>query len=78
MVDGINTCIYNDISKENWPWRNICLHSRYECADDAKVVKMKYIFACLIVPIVPVLLIAVFGIGALYFGVTNQMEQKVR
>jgi len=40
------------------------------------VVKMKYIFACLIVPIIPVLLIAVFGIGALYFGVTNQLEQR--
>jgi len=36
---------------------------------------MKYFLACLIIPAVPVLLIAVFGIGALYFGVTNLMER---
>jgi hypothetical protein len=36
---------------------------------------MKYIFACLIIPIIPILLIAVFGLGALYFGVTNLQER---
>ena len=36
---------------------------------------MKYFLACLIIPAVPILLIAVFGIGALYFGVTNLMER---
>jgi len=36
---------------------------------------MKYFLACLVIPAVPVLLFVVFGIGALYFGVTNLMER---
>jgi hypothetical protein len=43
---------------------------------NAMVVKMKYLFACLIIPIVTILLFAVFGIGALYFGVTNHLERS--
>jgi len=39
------------------------------------VMKMKYLIACLIMPIVPILLIAFFGIGALYFGVTSRLER---
>jgi hypothetical protein len=36
---------------------------------------MKYFLACLIIPIVPVLVIAFFGFGALYFGVANVLER---
>ena len=36
---------------------------------------MKYFFACLMMPIIPILLIAFFAIGAVYFGVTNRMER---
>jgi hypothetical protein len=43
---------------------------------DVMVVKMKYFFACLIIPIVPIMLIAVFAIGALYFVVTDQLERS--
>ena len=38
---------------------------------------MKYIIACLILPIIPVVLIAVFGLGALYFGVTDLLERMM-
>jgi len=36
---------------------------------------MKYFLACLLIPIIPILLIAVFGLGALYFGVANLQER---
>jgi len=39
------------------------------------VEKMKYFFAFLIMPIIPILLLAFFGMGALYFGVTSRLER---
>jgi len=54
------------------------LQSNITAAFNAMVKKMKYFFACLILPIVPILLIAIFGIGALYFGVVNQFEREVQ
>jgi hypothetical protein len=51
---------------------------QYDAMVYAKVWRMKYLFALLIIPMVPILLIAVFGIGALYFGVTNQIGQKMQ
>jgi hypothetical protein len=35
---------------------------------------MKYFLACLIILTVPILLITVFGLGALYIGVANLLE----
>jgi hypothetical protein len=35
---------------------------------------MKYLLACLIVIAVPILLMAVFGLGALCYGVSNLMK----
>lgn len=35
---------------------------------------MKYFLVCLIFPIILILLIVVFGFGALYFGVDNLQE----
>jgi hypothetical protein len=40
--------------------------------------EMRYFLACLIVLTVPILLIAVFGFGALYFGVANLLERMNR
>jgi hypothetical protein len=37
--------------------------------------KMKYFLACLIIPTIPILLIAVFGLGAMYFCVANLLER---
>jgi len=37
---------------------------------------MKYFFACLIIPTGLVLIIAVFGFGALCFGVADLMERR--
>jgi len=37
---------------------------------------MKYFFAFLIIPTIPILLIVIFGFGALYFAVENLMERK--
>jgi hypothetical protein len=37
--------------------------------------KMKYFLAGLIFPIIPVVLVAVFGIGALYFGAAKLLER---
>ena len=51
------------------------LIKQYDCLSLAMVVKMKYFFACLMMPIIPILLIAFFAIGAVYFGVTNRMER---
>jgi uncharacterized integral membrane protein len=42
---------------------------------NAMVAKMKYFIACLIMPIIPILLLAFFGMGALYFGVTSRFER---
>jgi hypothetical protein len=36
---------------------------------------MKYFLACLILPIVSMLVIVVFGLGALCFGVANLLDQ---
>jgi len=44
-------------------------------AVNAMVVKMKYFIACLIMPIIPILLLAFFGMGALYFGVASRFER---
>ncbi|MDH4234299.1 MAG: hypothetical protein OEV15_04090 [Gallionella sp.] len=38
--------------------------------------EMKYFFAFLIIPTIPILLIVIFGFGALYFAVENLMERK--
>jgi hypothetical protein len=35
---------------------------------------MKYFIACLFILAVPILLIAVFGLGGLYFGVANLLD----
>ncbi len=51
------------------------LIKQYDCRSLVMVVKMKYLFACLMMPIIPILLIVFFAIGALYFGVTNRMER---
>lgn len=37
--------------------------------------KMKYLFACLIIPTVQTLFLVVIMIGALYFGVENLLKQ---
>ena len=37
---------------------------------------MKYFLACLFIPSALILLIAVFGIGALYIGVSNLATRK--
>jgi hypothetical protein len=39
---------------------------------------MKYFIACLILPIIPILLMAFFGLGALYFGVADQLERMMQ
>ena len=62
----------------NQPWRKFCFAHIVKAAFDSMVKKMKYFFACLIIPIVPILLIAVFGLGALYFGVVSQFERRVQ
>ncbi len=35
---------------------------------------MKYFLACLIIPAIPILLIVVFGLGALYYCAVNLLE----
>lgn len=37
---------------------------------------MKYFLAFMIIPTVPILLLVVFGIGALYFAVDSILERK--
>ena len=38
---------------------------------------MKYIFACLIVPVISILYIAAFGFGALYYFVMD-LQERIR
>jgi len=39
---------------------------------------MKYFLAFLIIPTVPVLLMVIFGVGALYFALDNLLERRAR
>jgi len=68
--------INNHINKRSKPWRNNCVRLTSKVVVYAMERKMKYFLACLIIPFIPILLIAVFGIGALYFAVANQLEQS--
>lgn len=70
MISKINHLNY----EENHGAIIACILNTY-AAVNAMVVKMKYFTVCLVMPIIPVLLVAFFGMGALCFGVTSRFER---
>ena len=70
MIRKINHLIH----EENHGAIIACIPYTYAVVN-AMVVKMKYFIACLIMPIIPIVLLAFFGMGALYFGVASRFER---